>query len=156
MLMLTIILIILAIGLALTIVELFFIPGTTFVGILGVVFSIAGIVIAYQHFGAEIGLYILLSTTAIKLGILYWSLNIKAWTKFSLKSAITSRVNEDRVEGLNIGETGVAVTTLRPFGKAEFNNRQLEVKTTGPYLENGAAIRIREITDNQIIVEPTN
>ena len=156
MLMLTIILIILAIGLALTIVELFFIPGTTFVGILGVVFSIAGIVIAYEHFGAEIGLYILLSTTAVKLGILYWSLNIRAWNKFSLKTAITSRVNEDRADGLIIGDTGIAITTLRPFGKAEFNNRQLEVRTTGPYLENGAPIRIREITDNQIIVEPTN
>ena len=156
MLMLTIILIILAIGLALTIVELFFIPGTTFVGVLGVVFSVAGIVIAYEHFGAETGLYILLSTSAVKLGILYWSLRIRAWSKFSLKSAITSRVNDDRADGLAIGATGIAVTTLRPFGKGEFNNRQIEVKTTGPYLENGATIRIREIADNQIIVEPTN
>ena len=154
--MLTIILIILAIGLLLTIVELFFIPGTTFVGVLGVVFSVAGIIIAYEHFGAEIGLYILLSTSVVKLGILYWSLHIKAWNKFSLKSAITSRVNGDRTEGLIIGQTGTAITTLRPFGKGEFMNRQIEVKTTGPYLENGASIRIREITDNQIIVEPTN
>jgi membrane-bound ClpP family serine protease len=156
MLMLTIILIILAIGLVLTIVELFFIPGATVVGLLGLMFSISGIIIAYQHFGAETGLYILLATSAVKLGILYWSFQRRAWTKFSLKNAITSRMHADRAEGLIIGDTGVAITTLRPFGKAEFNKRQMEVKTTGPYLENGSAIRIREIIDNQVIVEPTN
>jgi membrane-bound ClpP family serine protease len=156
MFMLTVILAILAIGLLLTIVELFFIPGATIVGVLGLIFSIAGIVIAYKHFGSEIGMYVLLSTTAVKVAILYWSFQRKAWKKFSLKSTSGSKVNEGETDHLAVGDTGVTVSTLRPSGKAEIRERHFEVRTSGAYLENGAAIRIIEINSHQIIVESTN
>ncbi len=62
MFMWIIIISLLAIGLGLIIVELVFIPGTTVVGLLGLIFSIVGIVISYSHFGNDIGFYILLGT----------------------------------------------------------------------------------------------
>lgn len=156
MLMLTIILVILLIGLALTILELFFIPGTTIVGILGVMFSIAGIVISYRAFGAGIGTTVLVSTTVVKAGVLYYSLHWKAWSRFALRSAIKSRVNEGITEGLIVGTTGRTVSTLRPIGKAMFSDRTFEVRSQGQYIENGTLIRIVGISLNDIIVEPTN
>jgi membrane-bound ClpP family serine protease len=156
MLMISIILIIIFIGLVLTVLELFFIPGTTLVGMLGILFSIAGVVITYKHFGPDTGLYVLIATSILKIGIIYFSFQRKAWTQFSLKSSIESKVNEGITEGLEIGHKGKTVSTLRPIGKAQFNNREYEVKTSGTYLDHGIEIRIIQISSNQITVEPTN
>jgi membrane-bound ClpP family serine protease len=156
MFMLTIILVILFIGLVLVILEVFFIPGATFVGLLGVIFTVVGIVITYRVLGSQTGTIVLVSTGVVKLAILYYSFHIKAWKKFSLNSSMKSRVNEGMMNGLQIGAMGKAVSTLRPFGKAQFNEGQFEVKTTGPYLDNGTEVRITSIVLNQIIVEPTN
>lgn len=156
MFMISIILVILAIGLILTVLEIFFIPGTTLVGILGMVFSISGVVITFRYFGPEVGWYVVMATTLVKIGVLYWSFHVNAWSKFSLKSSMKSKVNEGITDGLLVGATGRAVSTLRPSGKAEFNERQFEVRTAGPYVENGTQIRITGIILNQIIVEPTN
>jgi len=156
MLMLVIILAILLIGLVLTIIELFFIPGLTVVGILGVMFTISGIIISYKVFGSDIGLIVMISTAAVKLGIWYYSFQYKAWSKFSLKSSINSKVNEGLTENLQVGAVGTTISTLRPVGKAEFRQRQFEVKTSGGYIETGVQIRITGINSNQITVEPTN
>lgn len=147
---------IILIGLALTVLELFFIPGTTLVGLLGLIFSIAGVIITYRHYGSDIGLYILISTSLLKIGIIYFTFQRKAWNHFSLKSSIKSKVNEGITDGLEIGNTGITVSTLRPIGKAQFNDREYEVKTSGNYVENGIDIRITQISFNQITVEPTN
>jgi membrane-bound ClpP family serine protease len=156
MLMWILIVALLAIGLALIIAEIVFIPGTTLVGILGLVFAIAGIVISYEHFGSDIGFYILLGMGAATAAALYYSFKSGVWTKFSLKSSNQSKVNEGIVSDLIVGDEGKAVSTLRPVGKAKFKNQEYEVKTVGDYVENGTAIRIKLIMLNQIIVEPIN
>ncbi len=144
----------LLIGLTLIIVELVFIPGTTVVGLLGLIFAIVGIVISYSHFGNDIGFYILLATLASTLAALFYSFRSGAWSKFSLKSSINSKVNEGIMASLQIGDEGITVSTLRPMGKAEFNSKTFEVKTSGNYIETGEKVRITQIESHQIVVEP--
>ena len=156
MLMWILIFALLAIGLFLIIAELIFIPGTTVVGLLGFAFAAVGIVISYRHYGSNIGLYILLGMSATTLLALVYSVRSNAWSKFSLKTSIDSKVNEGQMTSLIIGEEGTTISTLRPIGKAEFQNRQFEVKTTGDYLETGKRIRIIQIQSHQITVEPIN
>jgi membrane-bound ClpP family serine protease len=146
----------LAIGLSLIIAEVILIPGTTIVGLLGFVFAAVGIVISYRHFGSDIGFYILLGMSATSLVALIYGIRSKSWSKFSLKTSIDSKVNEGMMTPLAVGEEGTTISTLRPIGKAEFQNRQFEVKTTGDYLENGMRIRITQIQSHQITVEPIN
>jgi len=156
MLMWIIIIALLLIGLALIIVELVFIPGTTIVGVLGFIFSVAGVVISYRHFGSDIGFYILLGMSITTLASLYYSFRSGVWSRFSLKTSSEGKVNEGMLASLNIGDEGTTVSTLRPIGKAEFQTRQFEVKTTGDYVETGIRIRIKNIQSHQIIVEPIN
>jgi membrane-bound ClpP family serine protease len=156
MLMWIIILSLLVIGLALIIIEIIFIPGTTVVGVLGLIFSGAGIVISYKHFGNDIGLYILLGTSVISLATLVYSFRSKSWSKFSLKTSNDGKVNEGMLDALAIGETGRTISTLRPIGKAEFNNKQLEVRTAGDYVDTNTPVKIILIQSHQIFVEPTN
>jgi len=156
MLMWIIILCLLLIGLALIIVELIFIPGTTVVGLLGVVFAIVGIVISYSHFGSDIGFYILLGSLATTLVALFISFRSGAWNKFAHKSSSESKVNEGIMASVHVGDEGVTVSTLRPMGKAEFNSKTFEVKTSGNYVERGERVKITRIESHQIVVEPLN
>lgn len=149
----TIIILLLLIGLALIVIELVFIPGTTVVGILGVVFAAASIVISYKHFGSDTGFSILVFATIATLATLIYSLRTGVWSRLSLKTSITSKVNEGLNDNLKVGDIGKSLSTLRPIGKAEFEAKQYEVKTSGEYIESGIAIRIKEIHSNQIIVE---
>jgi membrane-bound ClpP family serine protease len=151
-----IILSLLLIGLALIIVEVIFIPGTTVVGLLGLIFTIAGVVISYNHFGSNIGLYILIGTVVTTVAALFYSFRSGAWSRFSLKTSIDSKVNEGINKVLSKGDEGVTISTLRPIGKAEFRNGIFEVKTFGNYLEQGQKVRIIQVDASQIIVEPLN
>lgn len=156
MIMWIVILSLLLMGLALIIVELVFIPGTTLVGLLGLIFTIVGVVISYDHFGSDIGFYFLIGTLVTTLIALFFSFRTGAWTKFSLKTSIDSKVNEGITQQLKVGDEGVTVSTLRPMGKAEFQAAIFEVKTFGNYVEQGQKVKIVQIQYNQIVVEPLN
>ena len=154
MLMLIIIIALLAIGLALIIAEIVFIPGTTLVGVLGLIFSVAGIFISYQHY--DVGFYILLGMSILTAASLFYSFKTGVWSKFSLKDSNQGKVNEGMLSNLSVGEEGTTLSTLRPVGKAQFNKQEYEVKTLGDYVDHGIRVRIKLIVSNQIIVEPIN
>lgn len=156
MLMWIIILSLLLIGLALIIVELVFIPGTTVVGLLGLVFAIVGIIISYSHFGSTIGLYFLIGSAATTLAAMFIAFRTGAWKHFAHKSASDSKVNEGVMSAVQIGDEGVTLSTLRPMGKAEFHNQTFEVKTAGNYIDRGERIKITHIESHQIVVEQIN
>lgn len=143
-------------GLILIVVEILFVPGTTLVGVLGFLFLLFGIGYSYSYFGSETG-WITLGATGVASGlILYFAFKANVWGRFALKTSITSKVNEGEVDLLEVGEEGIAISALRPVGKAELGKRLYEVKTNGEYVDSGSRVRITKIFMNQIIVEPIN
>ena len=58
------------------------------------------------------------------------------------------------VPALVIG--GVTVSSVKPIGKAEFNNKQLEVRSEGNYIEENQPVRVIKIDNKRIFVEPIN
>jgi membrane-bound ClpP family serine protease len=143
-------------GLFLVVAEIIFVPGTTLVGVIGFGFLIVGVGLSFRYFGGEIGWVTLGCTSVACGGLLYFSFTTNVWKKFSLKSAINSKVNEGELDRLEVGMEGQAISALRPVGKAEVNNQTVEVKTNGDYVDSGSRIRIVRILLNQIIVEPIN
>lgn len=152
----SIVLSLITLGLLLVVAEVVFVPGTTVVGLVGFIFLIIGVGLSFKYFGGEVGWILLASTSVGCGGLLYFSFNTNTWNRFSLKSAIQSKVNEGEMEHFAVGMEGQTVSALRPIGKAELNNQTVEVKTTGDYLDSGSKIRIIKIISNQIIVEPIN
>jgi membrane-bound ClpP family serine protease len=149
----TVVISLVAVGLVLLLIEILFVPGTTIVGIIGFLVLAIGVGLSFKYFGREMG-WMILGITSVLAGVtLYVSFKSNLWARFALKSAITSKVNEDP-EGIVVGEEGVALSALRPIGKAEIGKRTFEVKTQGAYVETGKRIRIIQIVSNQIIVEP--
>lgn len=143
-------------GLALVIIEIIFVPGTTLVGIIGFVFMVAGVVLTFRSFGSEAGWLTLGVASVTSGGILYYAFTTNIWGRFALKSSIKSKVNEGELAELQPGMEGIATSALRPVGKAEVNQKTVEVKTMGEYLDSGSRIRIIKIIENKIIVEPVN
>jgi len=53
-----------------------------------------------------------------------------------------------------LGQEGVAVTVLRPAGRAKFGNDFYDVVTEGEYLEPGTRVQVIEVTGNRVVVKP--
>lgn len=140
-------------GLALLVVEVIFIPGTTVVGVVGLILTIAGVGFSYWAFGSTIGFYTLISTLAGLGLLLYFSFRSGAWNKFANKNTISSKFNEGFNESFSVGEEGISVSVLRPMGKAEFNSRVVEVSSLNGYIESGVRVRIKEVSQAGVIVE---
>lgn len=143
-------------GLFLVVAEVIFVPGTTVVGVIGFCFLVVGVGLSFKYFGSEVGWVMLGTTSVASGGLLYFSFTTNMWSRFSLKSSNKSKVNEGELDQLLVGMEGKAISALRPIGKAELNNKIVEVKTNGDYLDSGSRIRVIKIVSNQIIIEPIN
>jgi len=143
-------------GLGFIIAEIIFVPGTTLLGLFGLIFTIIGIIISYISFGAGVGTIVLIISVTFGVGSLIYALKSGVWEKFALKGSIDSKVNEGEKEDLQVGEEGLTISSLRPMGKGEFKEKIYEITTLGNYLTADTKIRIVSIKNNKIIVEPIN
>jgi membrane-bound ClpP family serine protease len=142
----------LALGILLLIVELIFVPGTTFVGLIGLLLTLAGIWTAYSTLGTNTGHVVLgLAVMAGALAVFY-SIRGKSWNRVALKEINDAHVNQ-KPELLTVGQTGKAVSALRPSGTANFEEGRYEVHTRGEYLPAGTPIQIIRIVNNKVTVE---
>ena len=53
-----------------------------------------------------------------------------------------------------MGDVGVALSTLRPIGKGEFENEVLEVRSLGELVPTDSKIRVIKVNKREIFVEP--
>lgn len=141
-------------GLALIILEVIFIPGTTFVGIIGFVIAGFGIWQSFISFGTGTGLVVLMVSSICAIGSIIYSFKSGLWKRYALNDSHKSRFNEDIKHNLWEGDKGITISALRPMGKAEFNDKVFEVKTNGGYLGSGTKIKVVRIQNQTIIVEP--
>lgn len=58
----------------------------------------------------------------------------------------------DNPHGVDVGDWGLALSPLRPSGKARFGDRYLDVLTDGDFVERGRQVRIVEIQGSRIVV----
>lgn len=143
-------------GVALIIVEIIFVPGTTVVGILGLLIGLYGVYRSYELYGAETGHWVLAGSMTLGLIATILSFKSGAWNKFSNKSVMKTPVNEGLTAGLEIGKEGLSISSLKPIGKAEFDNKTYEVTSLGHFVEENKAVRIIKVERNKIFVEPIN
>lgn len=151
-----ILLLIIAIGLGLVVIEIIFVPGTTVVGILGLLCIIAGVMYGFSTFGAPIGWAILAGTVLIATTVIIFSLKSGVWKRFALNKSMNSKVNEHISITIKVGDEGVALSALRPMGNAEFGNDKMEVTTLGELLDSGSKVKVTQVEGRIIYVEQLN
>ncbi len=151
-----ILLLIITIGLGLIVIEIIFVPGTTVVGIVGLICIIGGVMYGFSTFGAPIGWSIAAATVLISAAIIIISLKSGVWKRFALNKSIESKVNEHIPITIKTGDEGIALSALRPFGNAEFGNIKIEVTTLGELVDSGSKVKVTHIEGRVIYVEQLN
>lgn len=147
------IILLIGVGLILIYLELIFVPGTTILGIVGLILSGIGIFITYEKHGPTTGSMVLAGTAVVSIVALVYSFRQKSWSKFSLKNENKSKFNDGYSLGLTIEMRGKAISDLKPIGKAEFGEKTYEVASHGQHIGAGSEVKISKITGNKIIVD---
>ena len=142
------------IGLALVLAEVYLAPGISVLGVAGVIVAAAGVGYAFVEGGAVGGLGALAGTFiagALLVGML-WKLG--AWERFVLRDSIGRDDDDDRTASRArlIGREGVALSPLRPTGVAEIEGERVEVCSDGAFIAAGSAIRVVAIDRTRFLV----
>jgi len=148
------ILILLGLGILLIVLELIFVPGTTVIGIFGLVLTGFGVGAAYYYYNATTGHIVLASTATLLIVSLIYAVRSGTWTRFSHKGTHQAKVNEDYGPRFEVGAQGVTISSLRPIGKAEIKGQIIEVRTQGDYLETATTVEVIKIDGKRIYVSP--
>ncbi len=151
-----ILVLILSIGIGLIVIEIIFVPGTTIIGVLGLLCLIGGILYGFSTFGAPIGWAITAFTVVISTSAIILGLKSGVWKRFALDQTMDSKVNEHIAIAIKPGEQGIALSALRPIGNAEFGNDKMEVTTLGELVDSGSKVKVTHIEGRVIYVEQLN
>lgn len=159
-------------GVLFVLLELFVIPGFGIFGLGGALMILASIVLASQDFviprsNAQVNtlavnvLTLLSGMAGVFASILFMRYYLDRMPFFNhlvLEPPQQRQEIGETVEGANelsslLNHTGVALTMLRPSGKAKFGNRVVNVITDGRMIEKDETVRVYEISGSVVKVE---
>ncbi len=143
-------------GIALIIIEIIFVPGTTIVGVMGLLMGGYGIYQSYELFGNSTGHMVFGTAAVLTIASTIYSFKSNAWKKLALKGSIDAKVNENMTMHLSVGQEGMTVSSLKPVGKVEFDNQEYQATSLGNFIEEQKSVKIIKIERNKIFVEPIN
>lgn len=143
----------LVIGLILILAEILFVPGTTVVGVIGLIVSLAGILYAFLSFSPLVAWWVTGIAITLNLAVIVYGFNSKVWKKFSLKSSMQGGTFDGRTDALSVGMEGKTSSDLKPIGKASFDDVLYEVKSENGFIPVDTFIKIIKIENNKILVK---
>ncbi len=133
----------LLVGLVLIAAEVWLVPGLNVVGVLGLLVIVFGIGYSFDAHGVQGGLYAIGASVAMVGGTLYLLYQSGAWDRFIAQTGTSARPDDEgTTRSRYLGQTGRALTPLRPTGVAEINGERVEVVTEGSFIASGSQIRI--------------
>jgi membrane-bound serine protease (ClpP class) len=144
-----------AVGLVLLFLETI-LPGMI-AGALGLLALGAAVAYGYMQFGAKTGnatLFIVL--VMLGVGTVLW---VKFFPDSPMAKVFVSKgqigtVGAEKPELL--GQTGVALTPLRPAGTVVFNGKRVDVVADGLFIEKGTSVKVVAVEGLRVVVRPVN
>lgn len=119
-----------------------FLPGMI-VGTVGLLCLIASVVLVFGEYGASTGLLAALVVSVLTAGGFVLWLNIFPRTFVGRRIMLFTRQATGSTASENqnlLGQTGEALTPLRPSGTARLGGKRVDVTAVGDFLEAGASI----------------
>lgn len=140
-------------GLLLVVIEVLVIPGFGIFGVLGAAAILGAGVIAYTQLGLWPGLLAVAGGASLA-ALLFWVL---PKTRLGRSMVLATRHEEtapDRRMKRLEGQSGVAMTDLRPSGTAEIDGHPVDVVSDGRYIQAGTRLRVERVQGMRVVVEP--
>lgn len=147
--------ILLFIGIALFMLDVFLIPGMI-IGSIGIITSIIAIFFAYQEMGFWVGTFLLVGTSALNIFLVYWGMNRLSKSPLAVRKVIDGKVNTFEKHHLHVGDIASTTTALRPEGKIMYNNELVTVWSQVGFIEANTTVEVVAIHDNKIFVKKVN
>lgn len=154
------------IGLVLLALEIFVIPGFGITGIAGIILIFASLFLSLIPSGPfldfdSISIAIIQLTGAIVAAIILILILAKLLPKSRAFSKLILADEEKAEQGFVsypsekelIGQEGIALTTLRPAGTAEFNGKRYDVVADWEYIEQGSKIVVLRVEGVKVVVK---
>jgi len=148
-----IILLLIALGIILLLLEFVVIPGSTIAGVGGVVVLVYSVYLSFIHYGTWAGIVTVIFLISLLPFLFLKFLKSRAGKKMQLGTKITGIVDVLEKERFKIGDQGKAISRLAPIGKVEINNHIVEGKSTGDFIDDGARVEVVSLQDNKLIVK---
>ncbi len=165
-------LLIIVIGIILLGFEMFVIPGFGIAGIAGIICITAGLLLGFQDFvipdprmpwqkellvdnllkvmSSVVGAFL---AALLVLRYLFPRLSRSMHGPYLAATLAGARLDLPAEATIQAGQTGTAVTLLRPSGKAKIDGEVYDVVTQGDFVPQGSMIRVLKITGTRIIVD---
>lgn len=147
-----------AAGMALLVLETFM-PGFGLPGISGCVLGLGAVALTFLRHGVLAAVCVLLAFLAMLAIAVSMSLRSAANGRLSKSRMILHETESNEagyrsVEDMQvfIGREGVAMSTLRPAGIAEFDGVRLNVSSEGGFIESGTRVRIVRVDGSAVFV----
>ena len=149
-------------GLGLIVVEVFILPGFGIAGISGIILMFGGIFYvfksAYQFETAILAFSSVIVLTAIGvIAAFYLFPKTRAWKHFALATEMSSDIGYhsagDEDFQSYIGQTGTAITPLRPAGAIRLAGKRVNVLTAGDFIPSETPVKVIEVEGSKVFVE---
>jgi len=160
-------LLLVSVGVVLIAIEVFVIPGTTVVGIVGIVALAAGLGMALVGAGATVSAFVsalgrvaisILLAMAGALALLRVLPRLPFGRRLVLATGLPADLGYASAPDSDrhwLGRTGTAVSPLRPAGIAEIDGARVDVVSDGGFIDRGTAIEVTRVDGNRIVVRPS-
>lgn len=152
----TLIIILAALSLVLGLLEIFILPGFGFAGIGSIVCAVVDAILIYNAYGFSWACIAVVVAILLLVLMLYIVANSRTFDRMSLKTSIDSTNATTEQLSVKVGNEGRAITRLALVGNAEIEGKQVEVKSSGEFINFGTPIRVIKVDKAQIIVERTD
>lgn len=160
-----------ALGLIMFGFEIFVIPGFGIAGISGFLFMGAGLILSFQNFiipdpempwQADIfftnltdvlgAFFISFILSLATIRYLLPRLGLIIDGPYLDETLVSSHADSHEAMEIIVGQTGMAATSLRPAGKMNIGHKNIDVITTGDFIEKGRLIKVKALEGNRVIV----
>ena len=154
------------IGLALLAIEIFVIPGFGITGVAGIILIFASLFLSLTPSGPfmdfdTISIAIIQLTGAVVAAFILVLILAKLLPKSRVFSKLILADEERAEQGFVsypsekdlVGQQGIALTTLRPAGTAEFNGKRYDVVADWEYIEQGSKIVVLRVEGVKVVVK---
>lgn len=153
------------IGIFLFALELFVIPGFGIVGIAGLLALLSALVLSTLGAGNSSD-FVLWAVArmgfSLVVAVVLSAVFLKFLPKLPLGRKLVLSTELEASDGYSsappsdyewLGRTGIAHSTLRPAGIADFQGHRLDVVSDGEFIDAGSAIRVLHVDGNRIVVQ---
>lgn len=143
------------IGIILLVIEIF-VPGFGIWAIIGIICLMSGVIMAaYDSSDAALSLGIGFILAMVLAGFVIYAFRKRGiWNKFILKDELKTELGyvSQPVKEYLLGQTGKALTPLRPAGTAVFDGERVDVVTAGEFIQQGQPVTVVLVEGGRIVV----